>query len=163
MQENKKIGASIWKWLKFTVKWLWLLTMFVLGVALYAFLPLAVFEYSYSLSELDLVETIFIVLLVMFAYHYIKLCRRTNASFIRKIITPWVHQAHLLLVFIVIGIIAVQFFEFDFDDFDKMPFVDFISYVLMSITLLYSYKRINKYPSKQIIKVETVANEGGVE
>lgn len=163
MQENKKIGASIWKWLKFTVKWLWLLIMFVLGVAIYALLPLAIFEYSYSVSELDLIETLFMVLLVMFAYHYIKLCRCTDAPFVRKLITPWVHQAHLVLVFIIMGVIAVQFFEFNVEDFDKMPLMDFVSYVLMSITLLYSYSRMRKYPQKAVLKVAPVANEGAAE
>ncbi|MCF7482928.1 hypothetical protein L3V31_14530 [Vibrio sp. J1-1] len=163
MQDNKNLGASIWKWLKFTVKWLWLLAMFVLGIAAYAFLPLEIFEYSYSVSELDLIETIFIVLLVMFAYHYIKLCRRTEAPFIRKVITPWVHQAYLLLVLVLLGIVAVQFSELEFDDFETMPLMDFVSYVLMSMTLLYSYKRMNKYPGKQVIAVEAVAKEGAVE
>ncbi|EHZ2751329.1 hypothetical protein QNE77_004361 [Vibrio alginolyticus] len=163
MQDNKNLGSSIWKWLKFTVKWLWLLAMFVMGLAFFALLPIVVFEYSYSLSELDLVETIFIVLLVMFAYHYIKLCRRTEAPFIRKVITPWVHQAYLLLVFVLLGIVAVQFSELEFDDFETMPLMDFVSYVLMSMTLLYSYKRMNKYPGKQVIAVEAVGKEGAVE
>ncbi|MGR5274118.1 hypothetical protein ACPV4S_19915 [Vibrio alginolyticus] len=163
MQDNKNLGSSIWKWLKFTVKWLWLLAMFVLGIAAYAVMPLVIFEYSYSVSELDLVETIFIVLLVMFAYHYIKLCRRTEAPLIRKIITPWVHQAHLILVFVLLGIAAVQFSELEFEDFDTMPLMDFVSYVLMSITLLYSYRRMNKYPDKQVITAEAVVNEGAVE
>ncbi len=163
MQENKKIGASIWKWLKFTVKWLWLLIMFVLGVAIYALLPLAIFEYSYSVSELDLIETLFMVLLVMFAYHYVKLIRCTDAPFIRKLITPWVHQAHLVLVFIIMGVIAIQFFEVNFEGFEKMPMLDFVCYVLMSITLLYSYSRLRKYPQKAAIKVVSVANEGAAE
>ncbi|MGR5543965.1 hypothetical protein ACP3VZ_02460 [Vibrio sp. PNB22_2_2] len=163
MQDNKNLGASIWKWLKYTVKWLWLLAMFVLGLAFFALLPKVVFEYSYSLSELDLVETMFIILLVMFAYHYVKLCRRTEAPFIRKVITPWVHQAYLLLVFVLLGIVTVQFSELEFDDFETMPLMDFVSYVLMSMTLLYSYKRMNKYPGKQVIAVEAVAKEGAVE
>ncbi len=163
MQENKKIGASIWKWLKFTVKWLWLLIMFVMGVAIYALLPLAIFEYSYSVSELDLIETLFMVLLVMFAYHYIKLCRCTDAPFIRKLITPWVHQAHLGLVVIIMGVIAIQFFEINVEDFNKMPLMDIVSYLLMSITLLYSYSRLRKYPQKAVIKVAPVANEGASE
>ena len=163
MQDNKNLGSSIWKWLKFTVKWLWLLAMFVLGLVFFALLPIVVFEYSYSLSELDLVETLFIVLLVMFAYHYIKLCRRTEAPFIRKVITPWVHQAYLLLVFVLLGVAAVQFSELEFDDFETMPLMDFVSYVLMSMTLLYSYKRMNKYPGKQVIAVEAVGKEGAVE
>ncbi|MDF4386333.1 hypothetical protein P3452_22150 [Vibrio parahaemolyticus] len=163
MQDNKNLGASIWKWLKFTVKWFWLLAMFVLGIVAYAFTPLAIFEYSYSVSELDLVETIFIVLLVMFVYHYIKLCRRIEAPFIRKIITPWVHQAHLLLVLALLGIAAVKFSKLEFEDFDTMPLMDFVSYVLMSMTLLYSYKRMNKYPDKQVIAAEEVAKEGAVE
>ncbi|MGR5453028.1 hypothetical protein [Vibrio alfacsensis] len=160
MQDNKNLGSSIWKWLKFTVKWLWLLAMFVLGLVFFALLPIVVFEYSYSLSELDLVEALFIVLLVMFAYHYIKLCRRTEAPFIRKVITPWVHQAYLLLVFVLLGIVAVQFSELEFDDLETMPLMDFVSYVLMSMTLLYSYKRMNKYPGKQVI---AVGKEGAVE
>ncbi|EPF1752806.1 hypothetical protein ACSQUR_004350 [Vibrio alginolyticus] len=163
MQDNENLGASIWKWLKYTVKWLWLLAMFVLGLAFFALLPKVVFEYSYSLSELDLVETMFIILLVMFAYHYVKLCRRTEAPFIRKVITPWVHQAYLLLVFVLLGIVTVQFSELEFDDFETMPLMDFVSYVLMSMTLLYSYKRMNKYPGKQVIAVEAVAKEGAVE
>ena len=163
MQDNKNLGASIWKWLKFTVKWLWLLAMFVMGLAFFALLPKVVFEYSYSLSELDLVETMFIILLVMFAYYYVKLCRRTEAPFIRKVITPWVHQAYLLLVFVLLGIVTVQFSELEFDDFETMPLMDFVSYVLMSMTLLYSYKRMNKYPGKQVIAVEAVAKEGAVE
>lgn len=163
MQDNKNLGASIWKWLKYTVKWLWLLAMFVLGLAFFALLPKVVFEYSYSLSELDLVETMFIILLVMFAYYYVKLCRRTEAPFIRKVITPWVHQAYLLLVFVLLGIVTVQFSELEFDDFETMPLMDFVSYVLMSMTLLYSYKRMNKYPGKQVIAVEAVAKEGAVE
>ncbi|MGL1165463.1 hypothetical protein ACSTKZ_18045 [Vibrio parahaemolyticus] len=163
MQDNKNLGSSIWKWLKFTVKWLWLLAMFVLGLVFFALLPIVVFEYSYSLSELDLVETLFIVLLVMFAYHYIKLCRRTEAPFIRKVITPWVHQAYLLLVFVLLGVAAVQFSELEFDDFETMPLMDFVSYVLMSMTLLYSYKRMNKYPGKQVIGAEVVGKEGAVE
>lgn len=163
MQDNKNLGSSIWKWLKYTVKWLWLLAMFVLGLAFFALLPKVVFEYSYSLSELDLVETMFIILLVMFAYHYVKLCRCTEAPFIRKVITPWVHQAYLLLVFVLLGIVTVQFSELEFDDFETMPLMDFVSYVLMSMTLLYSYKRMNKYPGKQVIAVEAVAKEGAVE
>ncbi len=163
MQENKKIGASIWKWLKFSVKWLWLLAMFVLGVAFYIFLPLEIFEYSYSLSELDLMETFFIVFLGMFVYYYVKLCRRSNAPFIRKIITPWVFQAYFILVFSLPVIIATAVFEFNIDDFDKMPVIDIVSYVLMSITLLYSYSRLRKYPQKAVIKVAPVANEGAAE
>lgn len=163
MQENKKIGASIWKWLKFTVKWLWLLAMFVLGIAAYAFMPLAIFEYSYSVSELDLIETLFIVLFVMFAYLYIKLCLRIKAPFIRKIITPWVHQAQLILVIILAAGIAVRLFDVNPDVFDETPLLDLVCYVLMSLTLLYSYRRMNKYPDKQVIETQSVVNEGVVE
>lgn len=163
MQDNKKFGVRIWKWLTITMKWFWLLSMFILGLAAYGFLPFAVFEYSYSLSELDLIETLFMVLLVMFVYHYIKLCRRINAPFIRKLITPWVHQAHLLLAFFFCAFIAVQLFKLPFDDLEKMPFMDFLGYVLMSVTLLYSYKRMNAYPPKVVKNAEPVTREGALE
>ncbi len=163
MQDNKKFGARVWKWLTFTMTCLWLLCMFILGLATYAILPFAVFEYSYSLSELDLIETLFMVLLVLFGYHYIKLCRSIKAPLIRKLITPWVHQAHLLLVFILFAFIAVQFFKLPFADLEKMPFMDFVGYVLMSLTLLYSYKKMNAYPVKTVKKEELVTLEGAVQ
>ncbi len=160
MQDNKKIGALIWKWLKCTVKWCWLLVMLLLGVLLYAMLPLVMFEYSYSLSELDVVETLFIISLATFSYLYIKLCRRIDAPLVRKIITPWVHQGCLFLVVILFSIIAAVSFKIDLDDLQKMPLLDLASYILMSLTLLYSYKRVNKYPNKLVANVETVTSEG---
>ncbi|WP_154179917.1 hypothetical protein [Vibrio furnissii] len=163
MKNNKYIGALIWKWLKFTVKWVWLLSMFALGVSIYKFLPPAMFEYSYSVSELDLIETLFIISLVMFVYHYIKLCCCTDAPFIRKLISPWVHQAHVILVFFLVGVVAVLLFEFNIDDFNKMPLIDLVSYVLMSTAFLYSYSRLRKYPQKAVMKVAPVVNEGAAE
>ncbi|CAM3327908.1 hypothetical protein VIOR103205_16180 [Vibrio ordalii] len=96
MQKNTLTLPKVWRGVKLFFKWLWLITLFLFGLALYLFLvPLGMFEYAFSLSELDIIETSFIVFLVMFFYRYIQLCRRSDAPLVRKIITPWVHQAYL--------------------------------------------------------------------
>lgn len=162
MEKNKKIGSMLLYCLKLTVKWLWLFIMFLLGLVEFAALPLEIFEYSYSLSELDFMETLFVAYLVVFIYHYVKLCRRVRAPLIRKIITPWVHQAHLFLLFILGTLIAVKWFDFKWDDYPKTPMLDAIATVMMMLAMVYSYVRLSRYSLKPSEKVNSsdIENSG---
>ncbi len=148
-KQNKKLSSRLLYGLKFIIKWFWLIAMFLLGLAEFSAMPLVMFEYSYSLSELDLIETLFLVFLVVFVYHYIKLCCQVKAPMIRKIIMPWVHQAHLLLVCLLGSFIAFKWFDFELGDYRKSPLLDVISTILMMVVLVYSYVRLPRYAFKQ--------------
>lgn len=158
MEKNKKIGTVLLCGLKFIVKWLWLFIMFLLGLVEFASFYWEVFEYSFSLSELDLMETLFLMSLVIFVYHYAKLCRRVSAPLIRKIIMPWVHQAYLFLLFILGAFISVKWFHFKWDDYTKTPMLDVIVTVMIMLVMVYSYVCLSRYsikPSKELNRSDT--------
>ncbi|MEZ8368930.1 hypothetical protein AB6C94_05770 [Vibrio splendidus] len=163
MQTQTSTASRLWHGIKLFFKWLWLITMFLLGIALYLAMPFAIFEYSFSLSELDLIETLFIVFLVAYAYQYIKLCRRIDVPLVRKIITPWVHQAHVFLVFFLLLFASVNLFDFNLDDSTRMPLLDLFGYILTVATLGYSYYRVGVLASQKPKTAETMNSEGAVE
>lgn len=160
MQKNISTASKIWRGTKLFIKWFWLMTMFLLGVSMLLAMPLAMFEYSISLSELDLVETLFIVFLVVFIYQYGKRCRQIDAPLVRKIITPWVHQAHLLLVFLLLSMISASLLGLNLEALERMPLLDLLGYILMAATLGYSYYRVGLVAKTT---VETASTEGAVE
>lgn len=143
------LAVRIWRGVKFLVKWLWLLTMFILGIGLCLLMQSEIFEYSYSLSELDLAETLFIVGLLWFAFHYIKLCCRIDAPLVRKIITPFVHQAHVFLVAFIGLLIYAAANDTTVDNYASMPMLDVADYLLTMATLGYSYHRLGTLSSVQ--------------
>jgi hypothetical protein len=163
MQKEKSTASKIWYGTKFFIKWFWLITMCLLGVSLLLVMPLAMFEYSFSFSELDLVETLFIVFLVVFIYQYIKHCRQIDAPLVRKIITPWVHQAHVFLVFFSLSLISASLLGLNLKDLERMPLLDLLGYILMAATFGYSYYRIGLFAKKIGETVEAVSTEGAVE
>ncbi|CAM4120810.1 hypothetical protein [Vibrio neonatus] len=144
MKTEKSTALSVWHGIKVIFKWLWLMTMFLIGIYSYLLVPLEMFEYSYSLGELDLIETAYIVFLVVITYKYIKLCSRVNTSVIRKVITPFVHQAHLMLLLSVLLLFCIKIEpRLNWDDLARVPFLDLISYILIAATFTYSYHRID--------------------
>ena len=163
MQKNISTASKIWRGTKLFIKWFWLITMCLLGVSLLLAMPFAMFEYSFSLSELDLIETLFIVFLVVFIYQYIKHCRQIDAPLVRKIITPWVHQAHVFLVFFLISLISASLLGLNLKDLERMPLLDLLGYILMAATFGYSYYRIGLFAKKTGETVEAVSTEGSVE
>ncbi len=163
MQKNISTASKIWHGTKLFIKWFWLIAMFLLGVSMLLAMPLAMFEYSISLSEIDLVETLFIVFLVVFIYQYIKHCRQVDAPLVRKIITPWVHQAHLLLVFLLLSMISASLLGLNLEALERMPLLDLLGYILMVATFGYSYYRIGLFAKKTVETVEVITTEGAVE
>ncbi len=163
MQKNISTTSKVWYGTKFFIKWLWLMTMFLFGVSMLLAMPLAMFEYSFSLSELDLVETLFIVFLVVFIYQYGKRCRQIDAPLVRKIITPWVHQGHVFLVFLLLSLISASLLGLNLEALERMPLLDLLGYILMAATFGYSYYRIGLFAKAIVETVETVSTEGAVE
>ncbi|WP_277435182.1 hypothetical protein [Vibrio sp. 1151_11] len=162
MQKNTLTLPKVWRGVKLFFKWLWLITLFLFGLALYLFLvPLGMFEYAFSLSELDIIETSFIVFLVMFFYRYIQLCRRSDAPLVRKIITPWVHQAYLGLFSIGLVVIAIKFFAYNLEQ-PVEPLVEIIEYLCSVAVFGYSYYRVSQLSNQQV-STTPVANTQGAE
>ncbi|WP_139070206.1 hypothetical protein [Aliivibrio fischeri] len=163
MQKNISTASKVWHGTKFFIKWFWLIAMFLLGVSLLLVMPLIMFEYSFSLSELDLIETLFIVFLVVFIYQYGKRCRQIDAPLVRKIITPWVHQAHIFLVFYSLTLISAPLLELNLRELERMALLDLFGYILMAGTFGYSYYRIGLFAKKTVETVEVITTEGAVE
>ncbi|WP_216639330.1 hypothetical protein, partial [Vibrio fujianensis] len=160
MQKNTLTLSKVWHGVKFFFKWLWLINLCLLGLTLTLvgnfFL---MFEYSFSLSELDIIETSFIVFLVMFFYRYIQLCRRSDVPLVRKIITPWVHQAYLGLFSIGLILIAIKFSDFDWDQ-PLDPIDEIVGYLCSVAVFSYSYYRVSKLSNQQV-STTPVANTQG--
>lgn len=106
---------------------------------MFVLLPSEIFEYSYSLSELDLIEELYLIVMVCFIYQYIKLCLRLKAPFIRKLITPFVYQAHLCLFSLACVLIAHLAFEYSIEEINYSPMINVFSYVASMIVAAYSY------------------------
>ncbi|WP_342608608.1 hypothetical protein [Vibrio tritonius] len=138
--KNRKVGLRIWQGIKFAIKWMWLLTMFLLGVTLFALLPSEIFEYSVSLSELDLVEEFYLLWLLIFTYKYVKLCLMVKAPFMRKLIIPFVYQAYFCLFVVACLMIAHLAFDFSINKIDEMPWLNLSSYFGTTLVTLYSYQ-----------------------
>ncbi|GAD78876.1 hypothetical protein VEZ01S_07_00530 [Vibrio ezurae NBRC 102218] len=137
------------------------MTMFLIGIYIYLLVPLEMFEYSYSLGELDLIETAYIVFLVVISYKYIRLCSRVNTSVVRKVITPFVHQAHLMLLLSALFLFCIKIDpQLYWDDLARVPLLDLISYILIAATFTYSYHRID---SQNDDHTATVHAKGAVE
>lgn len=128
--------------------------MFLIGIFLILLMPFQIFEYSISPSELDLTETSFFILLIIFVFQYIKLCRQITVPLVWKIISPWVHQAHMLLLSILLLLVSVKLFDFGLDELDRMPLLDLCGYVVMVVTMGYSYYRMKTLGIKQTKKIE---------
>lgn len=126
-------------------------------------IPLVVFEYSFSLSELDPIETLFFLFLCFFVYQYIKLCLGVNVPLVWKIITPWVHQAHLLLVAIVLYLMSIKLFGYKLEDLERMPLLDMFEYLLIAGTMGYSYYRVSALNNQRQATTEKVCKEGVTE
>lgn len=149
MQKNTLTLSKVWHGVKFFFKWLWLISLFLLGlIATLASSFFVMFEYSFSLSELDIIETSFIVFLVMFFYRYIQLCRRSDAPLVRKIITPWVHQAYLGLFSIGLILIAIKFLDYHWDQ-TVDPIGEILGYLCCVAVFSYSYYRVSKLSNQQ--------------
>lgn len=138
-QQQVSFAVQIGRGVTFLVKWLWLLTMFFIGIGIGLLMQSEIFEYSYSLSELDLAETLFMVGLLWFTFHYIKLCSRSNAPLVRKIIMPFVHQAQVFLVAFFGMVIYSKANKLVLHDYGSMPLLELARYILILITLGYSY------------------------
>ncbi|OOE92093.1 hypothetical protein BZG76_09670 [Salinivibrio sp. AR647] len=143
VKKNTSIIGKLLFGIAFFLKWAWLLTLFLLGLFVYALTPFEVFEYAFSFTEIDLIETLFLVFLVVFFYHYIKRCRQIDVPIVRKIITPWVHQAYVFLLVVSVFVVNKKYFHFNWEHYARLPLVDLLSYLLMAATFLYSYYRIN--------------------
>ncbi|QYJ83620.1 hypothetical protein [Shewanella aegiceratis] len=152
--QQVSLAARVGRGVTFLVKWLWLLTMFLLGIALSLLMTKKIFEYSYSLSELDLAETLFFVGLVLFVFHYLKLCYRSDAPLVRKIIMPFVHQAQVSLVAFFVVRIAAKANKLTFNDYTDMPLLDLAVYLLILITLGYSYYWVAYMGGNNAVAVE---------
>lgn len=163
MQNKLNVASKIWRGLKLFLKWSWLLTMFLLGIAVFLVMPFVIFEYSFSLSELDLIETLFITLLLVFVYQYIKLCFQSKVSLVRKIITPWVHQAHVFLVFIVLLFMSIKQFKLKLDDLERIPLLYLFECLIMVGTMGYSYYRVKTLDNQPRKASVTVCREGATE
>ncbi|ENM5756538.1 hypothetical protein ACQ902_001632 [Vibrio mimicus] len=163
MQKSATTASKIWRGVKFFFKWLWLITMFLFGLALYfIFFPLGMFEYSFSLSELDIIETSFMVFLVIFFYRYVQLCRQIDAPLVRKIITPWLHQAYLGLFSIGLVLISIKFFDYNWEQ-PLEPLDEIMSTILTAVVFGYSYYRMSKFAGSTIEAKQTVDAQGAVE
>ncbi len=158
MQQNTTTATRIWHGVKFFFKWLWLMSLFLFGLTLtLAGNFFLMFEYSFSLSELDIIETSFIVFLVIYFYRYVQLCRRSDAPLVRKIITPWLHQAYLGLFSIGLVVIAIKFFAYDWDQ-PLEPIDEIVGYLCSVAVFSYSYYRVSKLSNQQL---STAANTEG--
>ncbi|WP_039969973.1 hypothetical protein [Vibrio halioticoli] len=161
MKTEKSTALRAWHGIKIFFKWLWLMNMFLLGIYIYVMVPLEMFEYSFSLGELDLVETGYIVFLVVITYKYIKLCSRADISVMRKVITPFVHQAHLMLLLSALFLFCIKIDpQLGWVDLSRVPLLDLISYFLIAATFTYSCHRIG---SKNDEITDTVSTKGSVE
>ncbi|OOE83639.1 hypothetical protein BZG72_05450 [Salinivibrio sp. PR6] len=155
VKKNRSIVNKLLFGIAFFLKWVWLLTLFLLGLLGYALTPFEVFEYGFYFAEIDLIETLFFVFFVVFFYHYIKRCRQVDAPIVTKVIMPWVHQAYVLLLVIAVFVLNKQYFHFNWEPYARLPLINLISYLLMAVTFLYSYYRINtlartKYQTSEI-------------
>ncbi|WP_249553609.1 hypothetical protein [Shewanella sp. 8A] len=159
-QQQVSLLVQIGRGVTFLVKWLWLLTMFLLGIALFWLLAFFIFEYSFSLSELDLIETLFLVFLFSFVYQYIKHCLHIDAPFVRKIITPFVHQAHLGLVFLGGSLLVATKLDIGLEELDKIPMLDVTYYILAMLTLSYSDYCVGMMVRQPQTTKEPVVNMG---
>lgn len=155
--------VQIGRGVTFLVKWLWLMTMFLLGIALFWLLAFFIFEYSFSLSELDLIETLFVVFVLSFVYQYTKHCMRIDAPLVRKIITPFVHQAYLCLFFLGGGLLVATKLDIGLEEFDKMPMLDVTYYILAMLTLSYSDYCVGMMARQPQTTKEPLVNMGAAE
>lgn len=163
MQQNTTTASKIWRGVKVFFKWLWLITMFLFGLALYLFLfPLWVFEYSFSLPELDVIEASFIAFLAIYIYRYIKLCRCIDVPLIRKVITPWVHQAYMGLFSFGLLAFSIKVLGYKLEQPIK-PLAEIISYLLTVVVFGYSYYRMGKFVRNDVEKIQRVDVQGAAE
>ena len=163
IQKKSNVASKVWSGVKIFFKWFWLITMFLLGITSFVAMPFEIFEYSFSLSELDIIETLFCVFLLVFIYQYIKLCRQIDAPLVRKVITPWVHQAHLLLISVLLALVSMKLFHLELIDFERMPLLNLFGYFLMAATLGYSFYRVRALATQHKSNMETVCVEGVTE
>ncbi|MDN3696099.1 MULTISPECIES: hypothetical protein [Vibrio] len=163
MHNKTTIASKIWQGTKLFFKWLWLITMFIFGGIVFLGIPFAVFEYSFSLFELDLIETVMIIFIGVFCYYYIKLCKRNSATLGRKIMTPFVHQGHMLLLSSSIFLASIFAFNLDIELSITIPIIEIMGWFLFSGTLLYSYYRINAIGGQSESLIEEPTMDGVTE
>lgn len=159
INKDQKVSSRVWQGIKFAIKWLWLITMFLLGIILFVCLPLDIFEYSFSLSELDIVEELYLIWLMLFTYKYLKLCLIIKAPFMRKLITPFVYQAYFCLFSMACLIIARLAFDFPIDEIERMPLLKLLAYCLSMFTTVYSYQVLKNYLDTHMPEVTHSFNE----
>lgn len=163
IQQKSNVASKVWTGVKVFFKWFWLIAMFLLGITSFAAMPFGIFEYSFSLSELDIVETLFCLFLLAYIYKYIKLCRQIDAPIVCKVITPWVHQAYLLLVSVLLTLVSIKLFNLKLIDFERMPLLNFFGYLLIATTLGYSFHRVRTLGTQHKNNMEKVCSEGVTE
>lgn len=163
MHNKTTIASKIWQGTKLFFKWLWLITMFIFGGIVFLGIPFAIFEYSFSLFELDLIETVMIIFIGVFSYYYIKLCKRNPATLGRKIMTPFVHQGHMLLLSSSIFLASIFAFNLDIELSITIPIIEIMGWFLFSGTLLYSYYRINAIGGQSESLIEEPTMDGVTE
>ncbi|WPC72397.1 hypothetical protein [Vibrio porteresiae] len=162
INKDQKVSSRVWQGIKFAIKWLWLITMFLLGIAMFVLLPSEIFEYSYSLSELDLIEELYLIVLVCFIYKYIKLCLRLKAPFVRKLITPFVYQAYLCLFSVACALIAYLAFDASLEEINYSPMINVFSYVASMIMTAYSYHILKYSFNSSELNVDNSANDAEI-
>lgn len=168
MFEKEKIIPFIKRNIWFAIKPIWLFFMFLLGLTLILALPLAIFEYSFSASELDVMECAFVVYLVIFTRNYILHCRSINAPRVRKIITPFVNFAHMNLLFtsvialvmlafqdslellltvpiVDLGSVMIEIFIELIEEATLIPLFDLIFFFLSVLAFQYSFHKVSSF------------------
>ncbi|HGF7155548.1 TPA: hypothetical protein AB5C39_003710, partial [Vibrio mimicus] len=106
--------------------------------------------------------TSFMVFLVIFFYRYVQLCRQIDAPLVRKIITPWLHQAYLGLFSIGLVLISIKFFDYNWEQ-PLEPLDEIMSTILTAVVFGYSYYRMSKFAGSTIEAKQTVDAQGAVE
>lgn len=160
MHKKTTVASKVWQGTKLFFKWLWLITMFILGSIVFLEIPFAIFEYSFSLFELDLIETVMVIFIGAFSYYYIKMCKGHPATLGRKIMTPFIHQGHMLLLSSPILLASIYALGFDIEHSLTLPIVEILGWLLFSGTLLYSYYRINVIGGQSESAIEEITMDG---